>query len=68
MESVPDQLPYQQTQLSSEKQLFNAPIVFLPSVIEYQPQRGTAGYDSGYYWEDVQRALRIAAGLETWSA
>ncbi|GAB3881396.1 hypothetical protein [Spirosoma agri] len=23
-------------------------------------------YDSGYYWADVQRALRIAAGLEKW--
>ncbi|WP_460639991.1 hypothetical protein [Larkinella harenae] len=23
-------------------------------------------YDTGYYWEDVQRALRIAAGLERW--
>lgn len=28
--------------------------------------RLSTGYDSGYYWEDVQRALRIAAGLETW--
>lgn len=26
--------------------------------------RLSTGYDSGYYWEDVQRALRIAAGLE----
>ncbi len=24
------------------------------------------GYESGLYWEDVQRALRIAAGLEKW--
>lgn len=24
------------------------------------------GYESGLYWEDVQRALRIAAGLENW--
>ncbi len=23
-------------------------------------------YDSGYYWEDVQRALRIAVGIEKW--
>ena len=29
--------------------------------------RLSTGYDSGYYWEDVQRALRIAAGLEKWS-
>ena len=25
-------------------------------------------YESGFYWEDVQRALRIAAGLEKWPA
>jgi hypothetical protein len=30
--------------------------------------RLSTGYDSGYYWEDVQRALRIAAGLEGWLA
>ena len=23
-------------------------------------------FESGYYWEDIQRALRIAAGLEKW--
>ena len=28
--------------------------------------RLNTGYESGLYWEDVQRALRIAAGLETW--
>ena len=28
--------------------------------------RLSTGYDSGYYWEDIQRALRIAAGLEKW--
>ena len=28
--------------------------------------RLSTSYDSGYYWEDGQRALRIAAGLETW--
>ena len=28
--------------------------------------RLSTGYESGFYWEDVQRALRIAAGLETW--
>lgn len=28
--------------------------------------RLSTGYDSGYYWEDVQRALRIAAGVEKW--
>ncbi|WP_461086531.1 hypothetical protein [Spirosoma flavus] len=26
----------------------------------------STGYDSGYYWEDVQQALRTAAGLEKW--
>lgn len=30
--------------------------------------RISTGYDSGYYWEDVQRALRIAAGIEKWPA
>lgn len=28
--------------------------------------RLSSGYESGLYWEDVQRALRIAAGLEKW--
>lgn len=28
--------------------------------------RLSTGYESGFYWEDVQRALRIAAGLEKW--
>lgn len=28
--------------------------------------RISTGYESGFYWEDVQRALRIAAGLEKW--
>ena len=28
--------------------------------------RLSTGYESGLYWEDVQRALRIAAGLEQW--
>ena len=23
-------------------------------------------FESGFYWEDIQRALRIAAGLEKW--
>ncbi|CCH53533.1 hypothetical protein BN8_02635 [Fibrisoma limi BUZ 3] len=28
--------------------------------------RLSTGYESGFYWEDAQRALRIAAGLEKW--
>ena len=28
--------------------------------------RLNTGHESGLYWEDVQRALRIAAGLEKW--
>ena len=28
--------------------------------------RLSTGYEYGLYWEDVQRALRIAAGLEKW--
>ena len=31
-------------------------------------ERLSTEYESGYYWEDIQRALRIAAGLETWPA
>ncbi|RYC68608.1 hypothetical protein [Spirosoma sordidisoli] len=30
--------------------------------------RMSTGYESGFYWEDTQRALRIAAGLEAWPA
>ena len=30
--------------------------------------RVSTGYESSFYWEDVQRALRIAAGLEQWPA
>ena len=30
--------------------------------------RISSGYESGLYWNDVQRALRIAAGLEKWPA
>ncbi|GAB3499706.1 hypothetical protein GCM10027341_23550 [Spirosoma knui] len=30
--------------------------------------RINTGYESGFYWEDTQRALRIAAGLEKWPA
>lgn len=31
-------------------------------------ERLATEYESGYYWEDIQRALRIAAGLEAWPA
>jgi hypothetical protein len=31
-------------------------------------ERLSTEYESGYYWEDIQRALRIAAGIEAWPA
>jgi len=61
MEGVSDQLPLGQNQPSTEQQRFDEANDFLTIC-----DRGSTGYDSGYYWEDVQRALRIAAGLEKW--
>lgn len=61
MEGVSDQLPSAQDQPPPEQQRFNAANDFLTIC-----DRVSTGYDSGYYWEDVQRALRIAAGLEKW--
>ncbi|GAB3958943.1 hypothetical protein GCM10028805_54100 [Spirosoma harenae] len=63
MEGVSDQLPSQQSQPAPEQQRVDAANDFLTIC-----DRLSAGYDSGYYWEDVQRALRIAAGLEKWPA
>lgn len=60
MEGLSDQLPHP-TPPSPEQQRVEAASDFL-SICE----RLSTGYDSGYYWEDVQRALRIAAGIETW--
>ncbi|GAB3901593.1 hypothetical protein [Spirosoma agri] len=61
MEDVSDQLPPQPNQPSLEQQQVEAANDFLTIC-----DRLSTGYDSGYYWEDVQRALRIASGLEKW--
>lgn len=61
MEGVSDQLPPQPDLLATQKQRVEAASEFL-SICD----RLSTGYDSGYYWEDIQRALRIAAGIETW--
>lgn len=61
MEGVSDQLPAKPEQTAPDKLRFDAANDFLTIC-----DRLSTGYDSGYYWEDVQRALRIAAGLEKW--
>lgn len=61
MEGLSDQPPAQPDQPTPEKHRFDAANDFLTVC-----DRLSTGYDSGYYWEDVQRALRIAAGLEKW--
>lgn len=61
MESVSDQPPLQPDPLAVLKKHVEDANDFLSLC-----DRVSTGYDSGYYWEDVQRALRIAAGLEQW--
>ncbi|GAB3782906.1 hypothetical protein GCM10028818_39730 [Spirosoma horti] len=61
MEALSDQQPQQPDPLIALKLQVEAATDFL-SICD----RLSTGYDSGYYWEDVQRALRIAAGLEKW--
>lgn len=61
MEGLSDQRPPEPNSPSAEQQRIEAANDFL-SICD----RVSTGYDSGYYWEDVQRALRIAAGLEPW--
>ena len=61
MDGVSDQLSPAQNQPSPEQQRVDAANDFLTIC-----DRVSTGFDSGYYWEDVQRALRIAAGLENW--
>jgi hypothetical protein len=61
MEGASDQLPPLLDPLSAAKQRVEAASDFLSFC-----DRVSTSYDSGYYWEDVQRALRIAAGLEQW--
>jgi hypothetical protein len=61
MEGASDQLPQEPDLQVVAKQRIEAASDFLSFC-----DRVSTGYDSGYYWEDVQRALRIAAGLEQW--
>ena len=61
MESPSESLPSPSDPITQSKQRVEAASEFL-SICD----RLSTGYDSGYYWEDVQRALRIAAGLEKW--
>ncbi|GAB2546724.1 hypothetical protein GCM10027085_42470 [Spirosoma aerophilum] len=61
MEALPDQPTPQADPIMIQKQRVEDATDFL-SICD----RLSTGYDSGYYWEDVQRALRIAAGLEKW--
>lgn len=61
MEALSDQQPPQPDPMIALNLQVEAATDFL-SICD----RLSTGYDSGYYWEDVQRALRIAAGLEKW--
>jgi hypothetical protein len=61
MEGATDQPPLPLDLLVVQKKRVEAASDFLSFC-----DRVSTGYDSGYYWEDVQRALRIAAGLEQW--
>jgi len=61
MEALSDQQPQPPDPMIALKLQVEAATDFL-SICD----RLSTGYDSGYYWEDVQRALRIAAGLEKW--
>ncbi len=61
MEGASDQLSTEADLPAVQKKRIEAASDFLSFC-----DRLSTGYDSGYYWEDVQRALRIAAGLEKW--
>lgn len=61
MEPVATQSSFPHQQLKPEQLRLNAANDFLEIC-----DRLNTGYESGLYWEDVQRALRIAAGLEKW--
>ncbi|GAB4022353.1 hypothetical protein EXU85_23020 [Spirosoma sp. KCTC 42546] len=61
MEGLSDQLPPNEDQPSAQQGNVDAANDFLSTC-----DRLSTGYDSGFYWEDVQRALRIASGLEKW--
>ncbi|WP_020607245.1 hypothetical protein [Spirosoma spitsbergense] len=61
METPPDSIPPDDSEPSDGQQRLDRANDFLDIC-----DRLSTGYESGFYWEDVQRALRIAAGLETW--
>lgn len=61
METPPNQLLPNDDQPTPEQKRFDAANDFLDTC-----DRMSTGYESGFYWEDAQRALRIAAGLEKW--
>lgn len=61
MEIINNGQPVTDTSPTPEQLRFEAANNFLEIC-----DRLSTGYDSGLYWEDVQRALRIAAGLEKW--
>jgi len=61
MEGATDQPPLPLDLLVVQKKRVEAASDFLSFC-----DRVSTGYDSGYYWEDLQQALRIAAGLEQW--
>jgi hypothetical protein len=61
METPAQPFPPESDQPTPEQQRFDAANDFLDTC-----DRLSTGYESGFYWEDAQRALRIAAGLEKW--
>lgn len=63
MEPVANPSPFPDPQHKPEQLRLQAANDFLEIC-----DRLNTGYESGLYWEDVQRALRIAAGFENWPA
>ncbi|GAB3016044.1 hypothetical protein GCM10027185_09890 [Spirosoma pulveris] len=61
MENTPDLQPGTENQPSPQLIWLERANDFLETC-----DRISTGYESGLYWDDVQRALRIAAGLEKW--
>ncbi|QMW03848.1 hypothetical protein [Spirosoma foliorum] len=62
MEGLSDQPAPAEEQPSPQQKNMDAANDFLAIC-----DRLSTGYDSGFYWEGVQRALRIASGLEKWT-
>ncbi|MCK8494553.1 hypothetical protein M0L20_21975 [Spirosoma sp. RP8] len=61
METSPDHSTSADKQPQPAQQQVEAATNFLETC-----DRLSTGYDNGFYWDDVQRALRIAAGIENW--